>query len=361
MYVIYALSQHTSVHHNPHYTDMTPKKSGRTPSPANLRLTRFTAAAIALISSGVFAQSSDADFRALLKERKSTEAEALARDRITRQPQDDMALWYLTRITAGDAQKPDELIPKVEQCLKALPQSAKCQNALGTLYGAAALSSGLVDGIKYASRIKERFEKAVELDPPFFDARRDLNQFYLQAPGLAGGSARKAYANADSYAKINANLGALLRAEVHIYEKEFDQAENILNNVKADTDERVTEALPQIWTSLDSSIIAAEQPGKAMKLFERLSAVDMNNATFFFGLGRAQLEAKLVEAAIISFERALKLDSKITLHYRLGIAYKTKGDKPKAIAAFKQFLTYQTQGKAVDDAKKRLETLASAG
>jgi hypothetical protein len=111
-----------------------------------------------LTSSAAFAQSSDADFRSLLKERKPAEAEALARERINRQPQDDMALWYLARITAGDAKKRDELIPKVEQCIKAMPQSAKCQNALGTLYGAAALSSGLVNGIKYASRIKESFD-----------------------------------------------------------------------------------------------------------------------------------------------------------------------------------------------------------
>lgn len=315
----------------------------------------------ALFNLSVWAQSTDAEFRALVKERKFAEGESLSRERIAKNPQDDIALWHLARITSGDAKKRDELIPKVEQCIATLPQSARCQDAAGTLYGSAAMSAGMINGIKYASKIKASFEKAVELDPKLFDARRNLNQFYMQAPGIAGGSVRKAFANADSFAKFNPGLGALLRAEVHIYEKEFDKAEALLGSIKAGGDEQVTDSLSGAWTSLGFSMISNEQSGKAVSLFERLLALDMNNATLHFGLGRAQLEQKMVDAAIVSMERALKIDNKFTAHYRLGIAYQTKGDKPKAIAALKQFLTYQSQGKAADDAKKRIEEMSKVG
>ena len=76
---------------------------------------------------------------------------------------------------------------------------------------------------------------------------------------------RKAYANAESYAWIYSDMGALLRAEVHIYEKEFDHAKKILSTVKSNNDELVTEALPPLWTRLGFSVIGAEQSGRAAK------------------------------------------------------------------------------------------------
>ena len=164
------------------------------------------------------AASSADDFRPLLKERKFEAAEALARERITKDAKDDVALWYLARMVGGDAKKREELLPRIEKCTADLPQSARCHHAAGMLYGAAALSSGLMNGIKYASRIKESFLRAVELDPTSFDARNDLNQFYLQAPGLAGGSVRKAIDNAAAHEKINAFEGRLLKTQIPVYE-----------------------------------------------------------------------------------------------------------------------------------------------
>jgi tetratricopeptide (TPR) repeat protein len=306
------------------------------------------------------AQSSDADFAQLLKDKKFAEIEKLANERITANAKDDVALWHLVNAVSNDPAKRDAAIPKAESCIKALPDSAKCHHALGRLYGAAAMSSGLVNGIKYASRIKEEFIKAVELDPKSFEARQDLNQFYLQAPGVAGGSVRKAIEGSEAHAKINTAQGQLLRANIHIYKNEFEQAERLLASIKRDGDEVVSNALPQAWVSLGFAMINDKQFQKAQEVFERQLAVDADNAMLHFGLGRAQLENKLVDAAIASLERALKIDRKLNAHYRLGIAYQTKGDKPKAIAAFQQFLTYVTAGKAADDAKQRLETLRTS-
>ena len=307
------------------------------------------------------AQSTDAEFAPLLKERKIAEVEKLANEHIALNANDDVAIWYLANVVANDAVKRELVIAKAEACTKALPNSAKCHQALGRLYGAAAMSSGMVAGIKYASRIKDEFARAVELAPMNFDARRDLNQFYLQAPGLAGGSVRKALANCEEHAKLNPAQGKLLRAEVHIYEKEFDNAEAILATLKQTRDEVVARTLPQAWASLGFAMIGDKQAGKAQSLFERLIAFDMESAMLHFGLGRAQLEINAVDAAIASMERALKLDGKLNAHYRLGIAYQTKGDKPKAIAALQQFLIYATNGKAADDAKQRIENLKKTG
>ena len=50
-----------------------------------------------------------------------------------------------------------------------------------------------------------------------------------------------------------------------------------------------------------------------------------------------------------------------SIHYRLGIAYQTKGDKPRAITAFQQFLGYAPPGKSADDARQRIEMLKVGG
>jgi len=325
------------------------------------KMKKYIAAALAALPVCVFAQSTEADFEPLMKERKFAEVEKLAVQRIAASPKDTIAVWFLANVAGNDSVKRAQAIVHAETCVKAMPEAVKCHHALGRLYGAAAMSSGMMEGIKFASRIKTEFARTVELDPKDFDARRDLNQFYLQAPGIAGGSVRKAIENCEAHGRINAAQGQLLRAEVHIYEKEFDKAETLLSTVKSAGDQVVTRTLPQAWLNLGLAMVNEKLASKAQSLFERQLAMDMNNAMLHFALGRAQLENQAVDAAIASMERALTIDNKISAHYRLGIAYQIKGDRAKAISAFQQFLTYASVGKTVEDAKQRLETLRRTG
>lgn len=320
----------------------------------------IASALLCFASTAVFAHS-DSDFKALIKERKFADVETLAQQRLAKDSKDDMAWWYLSRFGAGDEKKREALIPKLEKCVADLPMSAKCHHALGIVYGASAQSAGLVNGIKYAGRIKDMFAKAVELDPANFDSRRDLNMFYLQAPGIVGGSVRKAYANADAHAKINATQGAILRAEVHAYDKEFEQAEKLLSAVKpAAGDDTTPGLLTQSWINVGLTMVNDKKAPAAVAMFERRLAAEPANAAFLAGLGRAQLESGAVDAAIMSLEKVLALDKNINVHYRLGIAYQTKGDKAKALAALQQFMSSNPGGRAADDAKSRIEALKKA-
>jgi tetratricopeptide (TPR) repeat protein len=305
--------------------------------------------------------NSEADFKALIKERKFAEAEALAQQRVAKDSKDDTAWWYLSRFGAGDEKKREALIPKLEKCIADLPMSAKCHHALGSVYGAAAQSAGMVNGIKYAGRIKDMFAKAVELDPANYDSRRDLNMFYLQAPGIVGGSVRKAFANADAHAKLNPAQGAILRAEAHAYDKEFEQAEKLLAGIKPVAGDDTTPGLlAQAWFGVGVAMISDKKAPAAVALFERRVAAEPMNAVLHAGLGRAQLETGAAEAAIASYEKALALDKSLNVHYRLGIAYQTKGDKAKALAALQQFMGTNPSGRAADDAKSRIEVLKKA-
>lgn len=317
----------------------------------------ISALVLALAAAPAFAQSSPSDFTALLAARKLGEVEALARERTARNPRDDVAWSVLARVVGDDAKKRDELLPQVEKCVADLPQSARCHHAAGTLYAALATSAGLSSGLKYAGRIKDSFVRAVELDAGNFQMRRDLIQFYLQAPGIAGGSVRRAVAQAEAYAALDPMRGRLLRADVHAYEKEWGPAESLLASVQPQGDADLAEQLQAARVTLGFAQLNAKEPARARQAFEAALAAAPGMALAHMGRGRALLELQEVDAAITALERAVALDAKVGAHYRLGVAYEQKGERGKAAAAFEQFLGYRPAGPGSDDARKRLASL----
>ena len=54
-----------------------------------------------------------------------------------------------------------------------------------------------------AGKVREEFD-AVRLDPNNVDARSDLGEFYLEAPGIVGGGRDKAEAQAKALAPLDA-------------------------------------------------------------------------------------------------------------------------------------------------------------
>lgn len=323
-----------------------------------------TVAAVALLLAGlnnVLAASTQAEFDALLKDKKYTEAYTLAQSRIKIDPTDGMAVMALSNaVLSGKISDSDNAregaIKTAEACMAANPKSFECTRAAAQLYGVMAMSGGMIAGMKYAPKIKEFMLKAVELDPKSFEARRDLNQFYIAAPGIAGGSISKARANAESYKQHNADLSKLLLVDVHLYEKKYPQAQKLIAEVNA-TDDKTKRLINNANIGLGFAYLSNGKIPESITLFQKLVTAQPDSAQAHFGLGRAQLASKQLDEAIASLERTLVLDSTQPAHYRLGIAYQEKGNKAKAIEALNKFLTYQSKGKAPDDANERLKVL----
>ena len=62
-----------------------------------------------------------------------------------------------------------------------------------------------------APRIRAHFERAVELDADYLDARKRLVDFYTQAPGFMGGGLDKARAQVAEIERIDAHEGRVAR------------------------------------------------------------------------------------------------------------------------------------------------------
>jgi tetratricopeptide (TPR) repeat protein len=303
--------------------------------------------------------NTDEQLGQLMKKRDFGQVDRLARERLRANPADDAAYNFVAiSALSGDGSMREDAIPVIKSCTEKLPRSSRCHHRLGQLYGVSAMSGGMMAAMKYGGQIKDLFAKAVELDPANFEARRDLIQFYLQAPGIVGGSVAKAQEQAEAHARVNAPQGKVLGLDIHIYRKEWDQAEKLIGTLTG-SEEASRGALRSATANLGFALINANQLPRAQKIFESAVKQQADYATFHFGLGRALLESKQVDAAIAALERAAELDPAIGAQYRLGIAYQLKGDKARAMANLERFLDVKPPrtGKAADDARQRLEVL----
>ena len=84
-------------------------------------------------------------------------------------------------------------------CKKAValePDNGRYHRWLGHVYGEKADRTNFLSAAGLAGKTREEFERAVQLDPHDVDARVDLAEFYLEAPGIVGGGRDKAMAEA---------------------------------------------------------------------------------------------------------------------------------------------------------------------
>jgi len=84
-----------------------------------------------------------------------------------------------------------------ERAVEANPNSALSHHWLGKAYGRRAETSNPLFAPGLASKARQQFEKAVELDPKDVEAIDDLFSYYLEAPGFLGGGLDKAQALAE--------------------------------------------------------------------------------------------------------------------------------------------------------------------
>ena len=97
----------------------------------------------------------------------------------------------------GDYKKAIEFLDKA---LAISPNNSEYELWLGRAWGRRAETSGWLTAAVHASKARQCFEKAVALDPHNREAKNDLFDFYLNAPGFLGGGLEKAAALAKTIA-----------------------------------------------------------------------------------------------------------------------------------------------------------------
>ena len=324
---------------------------------------RLVPLALALLAGAAQADLlKDPQWQAWLDAGKSADLARAAQARAKAQPDDDQAAiaLALAAVDDNDGARLEASIPALQACVDKRPQAA-CSYTLGRVYGQQAMTASVFKMPGLATKTKEQFVKAVELDPALFEARSGLAQFYLMAPGFAGGSAAKARELATEVQPRQPEQAKLLRALVAMNDKDWAGAERELSGVKPGDDHTLARELRGNWSRLAFEFMEQKSLPKARGIFETLQRDYPAHAAGPYGLGRVLTEQGQPDEAVKSFERARALEGaeRLPIDHRLGQALIAKGDKAAAKVALERFVqNKRANPRNVEEAKKLLAGLA---
>jgi tetratricopeptide (TPR) repeat protein len=165
----------------------------------------------------------------------------LVERRLQESPDDPNATFLLSQIrnAFGDRSSPLGL---AEKALRLDGRTARYHRQLAEVQGVMAQHAGVFQQVLLARRFRKEIDTALELDPRDTQALRDLLEFYLLAPGIAGGDAKKADMTAERIAGIDPCEGFLARARIAEFHKDDKQTERMLR--------RATEVRPSSYKAL---------------------------------------------------------------------------------------------------------------
>ncbi|MGA9624536.1 MAG: tetratricopeptide repeat protein [Bryobacteraceae bacterium] len=192
-------------------------------------------------------------------------------------PQKDGAVYELegrNYYMQGDFKNATEAL---EKAVAAEPGNSEFNLWLGRAYGRRAETSSLLTAPGHASKARQYFEKAAQLNPRNLEAQSDLFEYYLEAPGFLGGGFEKAAATAQQIARINPAEGHWAQAKLAEQHKEFSSAEEQLR--------RAIELTPhQVGRLVDLARLLAKQGRfqEADQSFARAEAIAPNSPKVLF-------------------------------------------------------------------------------
>ena len=134
------------------------------------------------------------------------------------------AQFYLGRI-AYDEKDYDTAEDYFEEAVDTNDKIAEYFNFLGNTYGLIAQEGNLIKQGIYVPKMRDAWQRTIELDPKHIEAHWSLLQFYTRAPGFIGGSFTKAMEMANVIKKLNLGEGHRAIGTVYLREKKYAEAE----------------------------------------------------------------------------------------------------------------------------------------
>jgi tetratricopeptide (TPR) repeat protein len=174
----------------------------------------------------------------------------------------------------GDSKRASELFLKVVQLE---PASSDNHMWLARAYGRRAETSSFFTAPGFATKARENFEKAVQLNPRNMEAMSDLFEYYLDAPGFLGGGLDRAAALAKKMGEINPAEYHWGQARLAEKRKEYQTAEQHLRSA-ADLAPR------QIGRVIDLArfLAKAGRFQESEEAFQRAEKIDPNSPKLLF-------------------------------------------------------------------------------
>jgi tetratricopeptide (TPR) repeat protein len=262
----------------------------------------------------------------------------------------------------------DQGIPFCQKAIALDPNNGVYHYWMGRIYGEKADGGGIWAGMGLAKKVRAEFETAVHLDPKNVDARTDLAEFYLEAPGIVGGGLDKANQAAHELmpldpVKAHWVLGRIAEKQKNRTEAESQYRQGITaSNGRADAwlflalfyrhnaqFDKMEEAVQHVNTA-PSAIELAEQRNQLVEAAELLVRTN-RNTPLAITLLRRYFATGPVELA-----PAFKA------HYLLGTLLEQQGDEAQAADQYQASLSLARSYSLAQQALNRVNSkLARSG
>lgn len=178
-----------------------------------------------LFSCSVFSQSKLEKAVDLFGKNDFTHAKPLFEQVLAKEPANLKALECLGDMAGQNKEWPTALTYyKKLRSLK--PSVADYQYKYGGALGMIAKDANKFTALSMVDEVRDAFLKAIQLDPKHIPARWALVEFYLQLPGIVGGSEKKATRYAIELSQLSPVDGFLAKARIAEYFNRYSQAES---------------------------------------------------------------------------------------------------------------------------------------
>jgi len=271
-------------------------------------------------------------------------------------PNDQKAREYLGDI-ASYKKDWDTAIGYYQALVEEDEANANYHFKFGGALGMKALSINRIRAATYIGDIKEHFEIASKLDPNHIEVRWALVEFYIQLPGIIGGSVKKATKYANQLYKISPVDGYLSKGYIAEYDDRPVDAERYYKKaIDVGGSPTTYEKLTEHYEKNKRPKEAIETANKSLQIHKR------NSLNYQIGKIAAQYNLDS-ELGINCLQAYIKNHSvrdgvpKDWAYYRLAQIYKNLGKKQTALQWIDKALSNRPDFEQAQEEKKKILSL----
>lgn len=172
----------------------------------------------------IWSQSNFEKGEKLFHAKKFDEAQTAFEEVLKSKPSDVKSIEYLGDIAAHNKNW-KEAVEYYKKLKELKPTEANYFFKYGGALGMRASEVNKFKALGMADEVKESFEKAIKLNPKHIQARWGLVEYYLNLPGIFGGSESKAISYSNELLQLSLVDGYLSRGKIEEYFKRYAAAE----------------------------------------------------------------------------------------------------------------------------------------
>ena len=211
-----------------------------------------------------------------------------------------------------------------------------------------------------ARKMKNAYKKAVEVAPRSVSARYALAMYYINAPGIAGGSFAKAETQARAVLELNKRTGYFLLATLYKVKEDYPAAEKAYRACL-----QFPEKQAEVYYKLGMLYQTQKQYVRAFQEFGQAIGKDKNYLMAYYQYARTAVFAQMQMRKGIKYlqfyaskasVKNTKIPAPTYAWWRMGQLYELQQNITQARQAYKKALQLNAQNK---EAKKALEKLNS--